>query len=58
MKPHRQYVTEQIKEKPAFAEDLAEAECEVALAVEMAKLREHRGFSQGCCCRRCGRRLP
>lgn len=40
MKPHRQYVAEQIKKKPAFAEDLAEAEREVVLAVEMAKLRE------------------
>lgn len=58
MKTHRQYVAEQIKKKPAFAEDLAEAEREVALAVQMAKLREHRGLSQGQLARMVGMKQP
>ena len=46
MKTHRQYINEQIKKTPKFAKDLAEAEQEVAIAVELAKLRERRGLSQ------------
>lgn len=46
MKTHRQYIDDQSKKSPKFAEDLAEADREVALAVELAKLREQRGFSQ------------
>lgn len=46
MKTHRQYIDEQIKKNPKFADTLAEAEQEVAVAVELAKLRERRGLSQ------------
>ena len=46
MKTHRQYIDEQIKKDPKFGEDLAKAEQEVAIAVELAKLRERRGLSQ------------
>jgi transcriptional regulator with XRE-family HTH domain len=46
MKTHRQYVNEQIKKHPKFAEDLAEAERDVAIAVELARLRERRRLSQ------------
>lgn len=46
MKTHRQYIDEQIQKRPKFAADLAEADREVAIAVGLAKLREHRGFSQ------------
>jgi|SRR5712691_4166018 transcriptional regulator with XRE-family HTH domain len=46
MKTHREYIKEQIKKNPKFAKDLAEAEQEVAIAVELAKLRERRGLSQ------------
>ncbi len=46
MKTHRQYIDEQIKKNPQFAEELAEAEREVAIAVQLAKLREQRGLSQ------------
>jgi transcriptional regulator with XRE-family HTH domain len=46
MKTHRQYIDEQIKKNPKFAGTLAEADQEVAIAVELAKLREHRGLSQ------------
>ena len=46
MKTHRQYLDEQIKKRPKFAKDLAEADREVAIAVGLATLREHRGFSQ------------
>ena len=37
MKTHRQYIDEQIKKNPQFAEELAEAEREVAIAVQLAK---------------------
>lgn len=46
MKTHRQYIDEQIKKNPKFAEDLSEAERGVSIAVEIAKLRERRGLSQ------------
>lgn len=46
MKTHRQYIDEQIKKNPKFADTLAEAEQEVAIAVELARLRERRGLSQ------------
>jgi predicted XRE-type DNA-binding protein len=46
MKTHRQYINEQIKKEPKFAEALAKAEQEVGIAVELAKLWERRGFSQ------------
>lgn len=46
MKTHRQYIDEQIKKNPKFAETLATAEQEVAIAVELARLRERRGLSQ------------
>lgn len=40
MKTHRQYIDEQIKNHPKFANTLAEAEQDVAIAVELAKLCE------------------
>jgi transcriptional regulator with XRE-family HTH domain len=46
MKTHRQYIHEQIKKEPKFAEALAKAEQEVGIAVELARLRERRGLSQ------------
>ena len=46
MKPHRQYVKEQIKRDPRLAKDLAEARAEVRLAAMIARLREKRGWSQ------------
>jgi hypothetical protein len=41
MKTHREYIDEQIRKKPAFAHDLADAEKDVAIAVELAKLPHH-----------------
>jgi len=46
MKTHRQYIDEQMKKNPKFADTLTKAEQEVAIAVELAKLRERRGLSQ------------
>lgn len=46
MKTHKQYINEQIKKEPKFAEALAKAEQEVGIAVELARLRERRGLSQ------------
>ncbi len=46
MKTHRQYINEQIKKEPKFAEALGKAEQEVGIAVELARLRERRGLSQ------------
>ena len=46
MKTHRQYIDGQIKKTPKFAVELAAANQEVAIAVELAKLREQRGLSQ------------
>lgn len=46
MKSHRKYIKEQISKNPKFGTDLAEADREVAIAVELAKLREQRGLSQ------------
>ncbi len=37
MNTHRQYINEQIKKEPKFAEALAKAEQEVGIAVELAK---------------------
>lgn len=42
----RQYVDEQIKKRPEFARNLAEANAEVTVAVTLARLREQRGLSQ------------
>lgn len=58
MKTHRQYIAEQIHKKPAFAEDLAEAERDVTIAVELAKLRERRGLSQTDLARLTGMKQP
>ena len=58
MKTHRQYVAEQIKKKPKFAADLAEAKQEVAFAVDLAKLREQRGMSQTEVAKLTGMRQP
>lgn len=46
MRTHRQYINEQIKKDSKFADALAKADQEVGIAVELAKLREHRGLSQ------------
>lgn len=46
MKTHKQYIDEQVKKNPKFAEDLSNADRDVAIAVELAKLRELRGLSQ------------
>lgn len=46
MNTHRQYISEQIRKEPKFAEALAKAEQEVGIAVELARLRERRGLSQ------------
>ena len=46
MKTHRQYINEQIRKEPKFAEALAKAEHEVGIAMELARLRERRGLSQ------------
>ena len=46
MKTHRQYINEQIKKDPKFADALAKAEQEVGIAMELANLRERRGLSQ------------
>ena len=40
MKINQQYIDEQIKKYPKFANTLAEAEQDVAIALELAKLRE------------------
>ena len=58
MKTHRQYVDEQIKKSPKFAQDLAEAEQEVAIAVDLAKLRERRGLSQTALAKLTGMKQP
>ena len=46
MNTHRQYINEQIRKEPKFAEALAKAEHEVGIAMELARLRERRGLSQ------------
>ncbi len=46
MKTHRQYINEQIKKDPKFADAVAKAEQEVGIAVVLANLRERRGLSQ------------
>ena len=46
MKPHRQYINEQIKRDPKFFKDLEDAKVQVRVAVMIARLREERGLSQ------------
>jgi len=46
MKPLRRYVNEQIKKNPEFAKELEEADAEVRLAIELARVRERRGLTQ------------
>ena len=58
MKTHREYIDEQIRKKPSFAGDSAEAEKDVALAVALAKLRERRGLSQTELAKRVGMKQP
>jgi len=58
MKTHRQYIDEQNKKHAKFAADLAEADREVAIAVELAKLRERRGLSQTEVARLAGMKQP
>jgi transcriptional regulator with XRE-family HTH domain len=58
MKTHRQYIDEQIKKNPKFDETLANAEQEVAIAVELARLRERRGLSQTELAKRAGMKQP
>lgn len=58
MKTHRQYVNEQIKKNPKFAEHLAEAEQEVAIAVALARLRERRKLTQTALAELAGMKQP
>jgi transcriptional regulator with XRE-family HTH domain len=58
MKTHRQYIDEQIKKDPQFVEELTKAEQEIAIAVELARLRERRGLSQTELARRTGMKQP
>ena len=58
MKTHRQYINEQVKKNPKFAEDLSEADRDVTIAVELAKLRERRGLSQTEVARLTGMKQP
>ena len=58
MKTHRQYIDAQIKKNPKFAEALAEADQEVAIAVELARLRERRGLSQTALAKLTGMKQP
>jgi len=58
MKTHRRYIDEQMKKDPQFGEEFAKAEQEVAIAVELAKLRERRGLSQTELARRTGMKQP
>lgn len=55
---HRQYINEQIKKDPKFADALAKAEQEVTIAVELAKLRERRGLTQTELAKRTGMKQP
>ncbi|MDN5940617.1 MAG: helix-turn-helix transcriptional regulator [Nitrospira sp.] len=58
MKTNREYIKEQMKKHPKFAEDVAEADREVAIAVELAKLREQRGLSQAQLAQLAGMKQP
>lgn len=58
MKTHRQYIDEQVKKNPKFAEDLSMADRDVTIAVELAKLRERRGLSQAEVARLTGMKQP
>lgn len=58
MKSHRDYIDEQVKKNPKFAEDVAEAEREVAIAVALAKAREERGLSQAALAKLTGMKQP
>ena len=58
MKTHKQYLVEQVKKNPKFAEDLSVADRAVIIAVELAKLRERRGLSQAEVARLTGMKQP
>ena len=58
MKPLRQYVHEQIKRSPRFAQHLEGAEADVNLAIALAQLREQRGLSQRELAERAGMKQP
>jgi transcriptional regulator with XRE-family HTH domain len=58
MKSHRQFVQEQIENEPKFAKLLDEAQLEVDIAVELAKLREQRGVTQTEVAHRTGLKQP
>lgn len=46
MKTHREYVAEQSAKNPKFKKALDDARLEARLALQLTKLREHRGWSQ------------
>lgn len=58
LKPLRRYIDEQIKQNPAFAEELKEADAEVRLALELARVREKRGLTQRQLAARAGMKQP
>jgi transcriptional regulator with XRE-family HTH domain len=58
MKPLRRYVDEQIKKNPDFAKELEEAEADVRLAIELARVREQRGLTQRQLAARAGMKQP
>jgi transcriptional regulator with XRE-family HTH domain len=58
MKTHRQYIEEKIRKSPKFAGELAEADRDVEIAVELAKLRQRRGLSQVQVARLAGMKQP
>ena len=58
MKPLRRYVDEQIKKNPDFAKDLEEADADVRLAIELARVREQRGLTQRQLAARAGMKQP
>lgn len=58
MKTHRQYIREQIRKNPRFARQLAEADQEVAIAVELTRLRERRRMSQATLAKLTGMKQP
>ncbi len=58
MKPLRRYVDEQIKKNPEFAKELEEADAEVRLAIELARVREQRGLTQRQLAARAGMKQP
>lgn len=58
MKALRRYVDEQIKKSPNFANELEEADAEVRLAIELARVREQRGLTQRQLAVRAGMKQP